>query len=105
MIFKTVSPKKLTFFAETIASFCKKLIMTLDFEINANFFAENWQKSPKIVTITLTPDPSDRLPVQGNASDLFSDSVGCPVFARLLHVRLPLLVRQRLPDLGDLGPI
>jgi hypothetical protein len=27
----------------------------LDFEKNANFFAENWQKSVKIVIITSTP--------------------------------------------------
>jgi hypothetical protein len=31
-------------------------IMTLVFEKNANFFAENWQKSQKIVIITSTPD-------------------------------------------------
>jgi hypothetical protein len=29
--------------------------MTLVFEKNANFFAENWQKSQKIVIITSTP--------------------------------------------------
>jgi hypothetical protein len=32
------------------------LIITLVFEKNANFFAENWQKSPKIVIITSTPE-------------------------------------------------
>jgi hypothetical protein len=31
------------------------LIITWVFEKNANFFAENWQKSPKIVIITSTP--------------------------------------------------
>ena len=38
----------------------------------------------------------------GSGSDLFPDSVCGPVFPRLLHVRLSLFVRQRLPDLGDL---
>jgi sensor c-di-GMP phosphodiesterase-like protein len=32
------------------------LIITLVFEKNANFVAENWQKSQKIVIITSTPD-------------------------------------------------
>jgi hypothetical protein len=47
--------KKLAFFAQAIASFCKKFIITLIFDENANFFAENRQKSPKIVIITSTP--------------------------------------------------
>jgi RNase P/RNase MRP subunit p30 len=34
-----------------------KLIITLVFEKDANFFAENWEKSPKIVIITSTRDP------------------------------------------------
>jgi hypothetical protein len=38
------------------AKLCKMLIITLVFEKNANFFAENCQKSPKIVIITSTPD-------------------------------------------------
>jgi hypothetical protein len=33
-------------------------IITLVFEKNANFFAENWQKSQKIVILTSTPDLS-----------------------------------------------
>jgi hypothetical protein len=32
------------------------VIITLVFEKNANFFAENWQKSQKIVIITSTPE-------------------------------------------------
>jgi hypothetical protein len=43
-------------FAQTTATFCKNLIITLVFEKNANCFAENWQKSPKIVILTSTPD-------------------------------------------------
>jgi hypothetical protein len=40
----------------------KKLIITLVFKKNTNFFAENWEKSQKIMIITsipgdLVPDP------------------------------------------------
>jgi hypothetical protein len=38
------------------ARLCKILIITLVFGKNANFFAENCQKSKKIVIITSTPD-------------------------------------------------
>jgi hypothetical protein len=34
--------------------FCKNSIITLVFEKNANFFAENWQKLQKIVITTST---------------------------------------------------
>jgi hypothetical protein len=47
--------KILTFFAQTTVSFCKNWIITLVFEKNA-IFAENWQKSQKIVIITSTPE-------------------------------------------------
>jgi hypothetical protein len=47
MILKIFSPKNLAkilaFFAQTTASFCKNMIITLVFEKNANFLAENWQ--------------------------------------------------------------
>jgi predicted secreted acid phosphatase len=49
------SAKKLAFLTQNKAKLCKMLIITLDFEKNANFFAENWQKSQKIVIITSTP--------------------------------------------------
>jgi hypothetical protein len=59
MISKIFSPKNLAkilaFFAQTNASFCKNLIITLVFKKNANIFAENWQKSQKIVIVTSTP--------------------------------------------------
>jgi hypothetical protein len=59
MIFQIFSPKILAkilaFFAQTAATFCKNLIITLVFEKNANFFAENWQKSQKIMIITSAP--------------------------------------------------
>jgi hypothetical protein len=38
------------------AEFCKILIITLVLEKSANFFAENCQKSQKIVIMTSTPD-------------------------------------------------
>jgi hypothetical protein len=34
----------------------KKVITTLVFKKNANFFDENWEKSQKFVIITSTPD-------------------------------------------------
>jgi hypothetical protein len=60
MIFLIFSPKNLAkifaFFAQTTATFCKNCDHNIGFEKNANFFAENWQKSQKIVIITSTPD-------------------------------------------------
>jgi hypothetical protein len=60
MIFKIFSTKKFSenigVFVQTAASFCKNVIVTLVFEINANFFAENWRKLQKIVIITSPPD-------------------------------------------------
>jgi hypothetical protein len=59
MIFKIFLPKKsakkLAFLNQKKAKLCKNLIITLAFEKNANFFAENWRKSQKIVIITSTP--------------------------------------------------
>jgi hypothetical protein len=59
MIFKNIFAEK---FDENIGVFCsnyscccKKLIITLVFEKNAKFFAENWRKSQKVVIITSTP--------------------------------------------------
>jgi hypothetical protein len=42
-------------FTQTTVSFCIKLIKTLFFEKNANFFAKNRRKSQKIVIVTSTP--------------------------------------------------
>jgi hypothetical protein len=49
------SAKKLAFLTQNKAKLLKKLIITLVFEKNANFFAEICQKSQKIVIITSTP--------------------------------------------------
>jgi hypothetical protein len=58
MIFKIFSPKKLAFLTQNKAKLFKNLITTLVFEKNANFFAENFQKSQKVVIITSVPgDP------------------------------------------------
>jgi hypothetical protein len=62
MIFKIFSPKnsakKLAFLTQNKAKLCKIFIITLVFEKNANFFAENCRKSPKIVIITSVPGRS-----------------------------------------------
>jgi hypothetical protein len=47
--------KILALFAQTSAGFCKIMIVTLVFEKNANYVAENWQKLAKIGIITSTP--------------------------------------------------
>jgi hypothetical protein len=43
----------LAFFAQPTATFCK-IDHNIDFEKNANFLAENWQKFQKIVIIAST---------------------------------------------------
>jgi hypothetical protein len=59
MIFKIFSPKnsakKMAFLTQNKAELCKNLIITLVFDKNANFFAENCRKSQKIVIITSVP--------------------------------------------------
>jgi hypothetical protein len=59
MILKIFSPenlaKKIGVFYSNKAKLCKSLIIALVFEKNAKFFAENCQKSQKIVIITSTP--------------------------------------------------
>jgi hypothetical protein len=55
-VFVYVDEKIGVFLTQTTASLL--LIKILVFEENANFFAENRQKSKKIVIITLTPDRS-----------------------------------------------
>jgi hypothetical protein len=52
MIFKIFSPKnfakKVAFFAQTTASFCINLIITLVFEKNANILAKNGENCRKL---------------------------------------------------------
>jgi hypothetical protein len=48
----------MAFLTQNKAKLCQHLIITLVFEKNANFFAENYQKWQKIVIITLTPGPN-----------------------------------------------
>jgi hypothetical protein len=58
MILKKIAEKfseKLAFLTQNRAKLCKILIITLFFEKNAYFFAENCQKSQKNVIITSTP--------------------------------------------------
>jgi hypothetical protein len=49
--------------------FAKIVIITLFFEKNANFFAENWQNPQKIVIITSTPSHPES--IQEPASENF----------------------------------
>jgi vacuolar-type H+-ATPase subunit F/Vma7 len=49
----------MAFLAQNKAKLFKILIITLDFKKNANFFAENWQKSQKLVIITSIPGDTD----------------------------------------------
>jgi hypothetical protein len=60
--------------------FAKIVITTLVFEKNANFFAENWQKSQKIVIITSTPDWAN-----------FRRLGGCLQCELFNHTRIPQL--------------
>jgi hypothetical protein len=58
MNFKNVSPKngiKLAFMTQNKAKLCTNLIISLFFEKNANFLAENCRKSQKIAIIASTP--------------------------------------------------
>jgi hypothetical protein len=63
MIFSIFSPinsaKKMAFLTQNKAKLCKNWIITLVFEKNANFFAENCQKSQKIVIIISVPGHPD----------------------------------------------
>jgi hypothetical protein len=55
MILKLFSAKILAFFAQTTVTFCKKIDHNIGFLEKRHFFAENWQKSQKIVIIPSTP--------------------------------------------------
>jgi hypothetical protein len=47
--------KKLAFLTHNKAKLCENFDHNIGFWENANFFADNWQKSQKIVIITSTP--------------------------------------------------
>jgi hypothetical protein len=53
--FRRKIKQNMAFLTQNNAKLFKILIITLFSEKNANFFAENCRKSPKIVIITLTP--------------------------------------------------
>jgi hypothetical protein len=53
--FRRKIQRKMAFLTQNKAKLCKICIITLVFEKNANFFAENCQKSQKIVIITSVP--------------------------------------------------
>jgi hypothetical protein len=73
------SAKKLAFLTQNKAKLCKNLIITLVFEKNANFFAENCQKLQKIVIITSVPDA---MPLEG------AIGVNCSTEAKCSNSRL-----------------
>jgi hypothetical protein len=52
----------MAFLTQSKAKLCKILNITLVFEKNAKFFAENCRKSQKIVIITSTPGRMDNWP-------------------------------------------
>jgi hypothetical protein len=54
--FRRIFRQKMVFLTQNKAKLCKVLIIALVFEKNANFFAENCQKSQITVIITSTPD-------------------------------------------------
>jgi hypothetical protein len=76
--------KKLAFFAQNKTKLCKNWIITLDFEKNANFLAENWQKSQKIVIITSTPGRPD----WANFRPLIWTKMGWSIFSQTHQVTL-----------------
>jgi hypothetical protein len=67
------------------AKLCKILIITLVFEKTANFFAENWQKSQKIVIITSTPGLT--LDKDIDLNSLCQMNVGISKFGAFLYSR------------------
>jgi hypothetical protein len=74
------SAKKLAFLTQNKAKLCKFLVITLVFEKNANFFAENCRKLQKIVIITSTPGMA----------------IKCLII--LINIRISLYVRVALPE-------
>jgi hypothetical protein len=64
---KKILRKKWRYLLKLLLVFEKQIIITLVFEKNANFSAENWPKSQKLVIITPTPAWAcgvvDRVPV------------------------------------------
>jgi hypothetical protein len=96
MIFKIFSPKniakKLAFLTQNKAKLCKILIIKLVFEKNANFFAENWQKSLKIVIIISIPGNCVHLPKLRFTSTPKFRGFGFTNFAMLLFAKLAFLV-------------
>jgi hypothetical protein len=71
----------------------------LVFEKNANFFAENWRKSQKIMIITLTPDECEK----------FAQNVAQPIFLTLtVTVDKNLaknVVFKKVPKFAEIRPI
>jgi hypothetical protein len=69
--FKNIFAEKFKTKILLLLVFAKIVIITLVFEKNTNFFAENWQKSQKIVIITSTPDEFVEKIAQSVAQNIF----------------------------------
>jgi hypothetical protein len=99
--------KKLAFLTQNKAKLCNILIITLVFEKNANFFAENWQKSQKNVIITSTPDGFQiSMPAGKNLSGMLMTFVesGEGKTSRFVSPHFKLLIRRpRLAGEKKLG--
>jgi hypothetical protein len=111
MILKIFSPKKLRknwrFLTPNKAKLCQIFIITLVFEKNANFFAENWQKSQKIVIITSTPGRPTKF-ASGDANWRVSIFVGqhqiWPGDTKFVfRVNRPLSISEILLQCPDVG--
>jgi hypothetical protein len=71
--------KKLAFLTQNKAKLCIFLkIITLDFEKNANVFAENWQKVQKIVITTSAPGHPDFNAYELGARISLANGNSCP---------------------------
>jgi hypothetical protein len=51
------------FLLKLLLVFDKNVIITMVYEKNVTFFAENWQKSQKLMIITTTPDWANFRPI------------------------------------------
>jgi hypothetical protein len=60
------------------ANFFKKLIITLVFKKNANFFAENWENAQKIVIITSTPGHPALAVATASSKEMHVVTCSCP---------------------------
>jgi hypothetical protein len=75
--FKNIFAKKFAtkLFLLKLLPFCKKIVHNIGFGEKRQFFAENWQKSQKLVIITSTPG-TDVLILKIFFAKNFGESIG-----------------------------